>query len=245
MRSGQLDARDVYRCPAKETTMCVAYFTHTDTLCVITSGVPKHIVRSFGRTNSEWRECLRLDVDGYGTTNTNVCCVSALSDGSLVFGVMNSSEELRVLAVDSTHAIQESARIRLPASHRGFDAQLAGGETRLAVVLCTLRVSPDAEERAVALFRVEGNRAEELARCPLREAWRPLFCGDSLLVFGRTADDKSWAVHEFDSRGGRFEPRRVLFSGTDFSFPYGWCVVNGALAALGLENETLTTYSLL
>ena len=50
--------------------------------------------------------------------------------------------------------------IRLPDAHCGFEAQLAAGETRLTVALRT-------PEYAVALFRVAGDRAEELARCPL------------------------------------------------------------------------------
>ena len=95
VRTGQLDARDVYRCFAEEQMWTVAYGAETDTLCVITSsGAKKHIVRSFNRTNSEWCECCRLDVDRYDTEHT--CCVSALGDGRLVFGVMHSSAELRV-----------------------------------------------------------------------------------------------------------------------------------------------------
>ena len=238
VRTGQLDARDVYRCPAEEKMWTVAYSAKTDTLCVITSsGEKKHIVRSFGRTNSEWRECRRLDVDGYDSVNE--CCVSALSDGRLVFGVMRSSAELRVLAVDDSRAVTMSARIRLPAAHRGFDAQLAGGETRLAVAL--------EAEGAVVLFRVAGDRAEELARCAgaLELAYSPLFCGDSLLVRGRNASGSEYAVYAFGSGGGRLERRRELLTGISSGWVVCWLVVNDALVAWELEDDTLTTYSLL
>ena len=91
----------------------------------------------------------------------------------------------------------------------------------------------------MALFRVEGDRAEELARCPLGLAWRSLFCVDSLLMCERSEDGTSFAVHEFGSGGGRFEPRRVLLSDTGSSIPYVWCVVNDALVAWprGASNE--------
>ena len=237
VRTGPLDARDVYCCPAEENMMNVAYSAKTDTLCVITaSEVKKHIVRSFGRTNSEWRECRRLDIDGYDSGER--CCVSALSDGRLVFGVMRSSAELRVLAVDDSRAVTISARIRLPAEHVGFDAQLAGGETRLAVALGT------GAEAAVALFRVAGDRAEELARCALAGAWRPLFCGDSLLVCGRTANGSSMSGYALGKAGWRLERRCELLTDIGNRW-FCWCVVNDALVAWDGQSATLTTYSML
>ena len=234
VRTGQLDARDVYRCPAEETMCNVVYSAKTDTCVITSSGEKEHIVRSFGRTNSEWRECRRLDVDGYDTENA--CCVSALSDGRLVFGVIGSSAELRVLAVDDSRAVTMSARFRLPAAHMGFDAQLAGGETRLAVALGT---------GAVALFRVAGDRAEELARCALEFTCCPLFCGDSLLVRGSSANGSGASVYAFGSGGGRLERRRELLTGIRSNCVVRWRVVNELLVAWGFELNTLTTYSLL
>ena len=233
VRTGQLDARDVYRCAAGECPTGVAYSAHTETLFVATRGNYTHTVRSFARTNAEWRECHRLDLSA--DLNYRVS-LRALSDGSLVFGVEWVSAELQVLAVDDSRAMQTRARIRLPGEHWGFDAQLAAGETRLAVALGT-------PERVVALFRVAGDRAEELARCQLSCCIQPLFCRDSLLALVSTGDGN--VVQELCTGGGRFEPRRVLLSG--FKNFFCWCVVNDSLlAAWRLEDETptLTLYNI-
>ena len=233
VRTGQLDARDVYRCAARESPTGVAYSAHTDTLFVATlCGINTHTVRSFARTNAEWRECHRLDLSANSHPRVSLC---ALSDGSLVFGVIYSSAELQMFAVDDSRAMQTRARIRLPAAHCGFDAQLAAGETRLAVALYT-------PQRVVGFFRVAGDRSEELARCPLECYMRPLFCRDSLLAFVRTSDGN--VVQELGIEGGRLEPRRVLSSLHNF-IGACWCIVNDSLlAAWDLEQDTLTTYSI-
>ena len=84
LRTGQLNERDLFRCPTRERLTDVAYSAHTDTLFVATCG-DSHTVRSLSRTNSEWHQCNRLDLNGY----TLILYVSlrALSDGSFVFGV--------------------------------------------------------------------------------------------------------------------------------------------------------------
>ena len=234
VRTGQLDARDVYRCAAGESLTGVAYSAHTDTLFVATYGKKTHTVRSFARTNAEWRESHRLDLSA---DRYSLVSLRALSDGSLVFGVEYVSAELQMLAVDDSRAMQTRARIQLPGEHWGFDAQLAAGETRLAVAL----ISP---EWVVALFRVAGDRAEELARCPLFCLMPPLFCRDSLLAIVSTGSDGE--VHEFGTGGGRLEPRRVLLSGLKDFIGVRWCVVNDSLlAAWNVEQHTLTTYSIL
>ena len=240
VRSGQLDARDAYRCTSGESLHDVAYVAHKDTLFVATcapSGV--QAVRLLGRTGSEWREFHQLALEGY-TPNTR-SKLRALSDESLVFGVWRSAE-LRVLSADSSHALQTPAQIQFSAAHWGFDVQLAAGEIRLTAAL---RTPTD----AVALFRIAGGRAEALSRYALQAPCQPLFVHDSLLVKGRTADadGKGWQVHALlGSRGGRLEPRGVLLGGRDNgdnSFPV-WCVVNDALAAWLLEPATLALYSM-
>ena len=233
VRTGQLDARDVYRCAAGESPTGVAYSAHTDTLFVASFGINTQTVRSFARTNAEWCECHRLDLSADPHHRVSL---RALSDGSLVFGVEWVSAELQMLAVDDSRAMQTRARIRLPGAHRGFDAQLAAGETRLAVALRT---------DVVALFRVAGDRAVELARCPLRCLMRPLFCRDSLLALVSTGD--GCVVQELCTGGGRLEARRVLLNGLKTSSDVCWCVVNDSLlAAWGLEDETptLTLYNI-
>ena len=236
MRSGQLNARDVYRCAAGERPTGVAYSAHTDTLFVTTRGNNMNTVRSFARTNAEWRECHRLDLSAF--LHPHRVSLRAMSDGNLVFGVQWFSDELQMLAVDDLRAMQTRARIRLPAAHCGFDAQLAAGEMQLAVVLAT-------PEHVVALFRVVGNNAEELARCPLECCLRPLFCRDSLLALVNTGD--GYVVQEFGTGGGRLEPRRVLLSGLKNFIYVCWCVVNDSLlAAWGIEygTPTLTLYNI-
>ena len=230
-------------CAALEFPTGVAYSAHTDTLFVATIRINMHIVctvRSFARTNAEWHECHRLDpyypivgnVNSYYRDSLRV-----LSDGSIVFrfeGLL--SVELQMLAADDSRAMQTRASIRLPSEHCGFDTQLAAGETRLAFALRT-------PERVVALFRVAGERAEELARCPLSCLIRPLFCRDSLLALVSTGDD--YVVLEFGTGGGRLEPRRVHLSGLNNFIC--WYVVNDSLlTARGLEDETtsLTLYNI-
>ena len=228
--TGQLDARDVYRCAAGERPTGVAYSAHTDTLFVATLGINTNTVRSFARTNAEWRECHRLDLSAFPYDRVSL---RAMSDGSLVFGLQHYlSAELQMLAVDDSRTMQTRAPIRLPSEQWGFDAQLAAGETRLAVALRT-------PERVVALFRVAGDRAEELARCPLERSRRPLFCRDSLLALVSTGS--GGVVQEFGTGGGRLEPRRVLLSGLNDSIDVCWCVVNDSLlAAWHLESGTPT-----
>ena len=242
VRTGQLDARDVYRCPAEEQMLNVAYCAHTDTLFVATWGYAPTVsyrVRSLGRTNAEWRECHRLDLSRHKSSYFPDVTLRALSDGSLAFGE-HCSAELQLVAVDDSRAMQTRARIPLPGAHEGFDAQFAAGETRLAVALRT-------PKRAVALFRVAGDRAEELTRCALDCRMRPLFWRDSLLSFVHT-DNGNCVVQELSSGtgGGRLEPRRVLLSGLKDSSNC-WCVVNDSLlAAWDIEREThtLTLYNI-
>lgn len=245
MSTGKLNVLDEYQCPEKETMYNVAYIAHTDTLLIATSGVKGHIFRSFSRAdrNSEWHQCHSFYIEGNNTTK--ICSLSALSEigktmseTRLVFGVWGISTELRVLAVDYLHTIQARTPIQLPGVHYGFDAKLVGDETRLAVALCT-------PEYAVALFRIAGDRAEELAKCRLREAWRPLFYGHSLLVYVRNADGTRCMVQEFDTGGEGLKPRRELLSGLTYSHDVCWCVLNGTLVAWNAEPKTLTTYSIL
>ena len=238
VRTGQLDELDVHRCAAGESLTGVAFSAHTDTLFVATLGNDTHTVRSFARTNAEWRECHRLDLSANPRHRVSL---RALSDGSLVIGVQwfsffVSSAVLQMLAVDDSRAMQTRARIRLPAALFGFDAQLAAGETRLALALYK-------PAKAVALFRVVGDRAEELARCPLECLTRPLFCRDSLLALVSTGSGwtASHVVQELCTEGGRLESRRVLLSGLKNSSDVCWCVVNDSLlASWGLEDDTPT-----
>ena len=89
VRSGQLDARDVYRCPAGENNVRRILCAHRHLRHHLRSGEAHYsLVRP---TNSEWRVCHRLDVDEYKTTFVVLypvwvlceCCVRALSDASL------------------------------------------------------------------------------------------------------------------------------------------------------------------
>ena len=244
VRSGQLNARDVYRCPPDESVASVAYSAHTDTLFVCSAGSTNvqnahgwYIVRSFARTyaDCEWRERYRFG----SSSDSRWYFLRVLSDGRLVLA---DRYGLQLLQVDNKLEIRSRGYIRLPSEAAEFDAKLAGGELWLAAAVET------PAERRVALFRVAGDVAEELSRCPLREPRQPLFWRDSLLVFAHTADVVGgWEVHEFGTGGGRFEPRRVVLSGRNINYGYTpeWCLVNGALVAWNLEHGSLTTYSIL
>ena len=241
VRSGQLDARDVYRCPAVQDPDGVAYCAHTDTFFIATCGGQRHKIISFARENSEseWRECNHIEFSEY---QPYLVSLRALSDGSLVFSVRDYEKELRVLQVDNARAIQPRARVKLPGTHCGVDAKLFGDEMWLAVAIR----SPNA---AVALFRLDGKTtrgAKELSRCAVESAFEPLFCGDNVLVYGRTADNAGWEVHEFGTVVGRLEPRRVILNVPDPQYFHArtLCLGNNELVAWNFEHLTLTVYSL-
>ena len=86
----------------------------------------------------------------------------------------------------------------------------------------------------------KGTRAEELSRCALESVFEPLFCGDSVLVYGRIADNTDWEVHEFGTVGGRLEPRLVILNVLEPKNMYArtWCVENDALVAWNFENSS-------
>ena len=247
VRSSKLDERDVYRGTGGEHLESVAYSAHTDTLFICTRrSKGTHTVCSFASedTDSEWRECQCLEVP----LESARVALRALSDGRVLLANENGALVIEVLSVDESRALQTCAPIRLPGAHAGFDSKLAGvaGETWLAVAR---RRSEPVPEDAVALFRVVGVYAEELSSCPLREPRSPLFCGDSLLVYARTADRNGWRVYEFGTGGGDLEPRRVILSGRDLpatgdSNTPEWCVVKDELVAWNFEHDSLTIYSM-
>ena len=140
-------------------------------------------------------------------------------------------------AVDKLGIMHARNPIKLLGLHFGFDAKLVGNEMRLAVALCT-------PENAVALLSIAEDRVIEIARCPLRETWRPLFFGHSILVLVRAADGSGCVVQEFDTGGKGLKSRRELLSNLIFSHDICWCVVNDTLVAWNAEPKKLTIYSI-
>ena len=253
VRSGRLGARDVFRCPVGEYVESVAYSARTDTLCICTwrAVKSKQIIRSFALTTTDsepaWSEFPPFEVP----TELHWGALRALSDGRLVLGSRYGSDGLRVLQVKrvgSSRAIEQDLFFALNFAHNGFDVQLVKGELLLAVAFEAKE--NEAEGKTVGLFHLNEatKQVKQLAVCPLRAPWMPLFCGNSLLVYARTADAGGWAVHELGIGDERLEWRRVIFDCRDppdtdrwFERPE-WCVAHDALVAWNLQHEELTIH---
>ena len=267
----KLNLHLVYRMCEGENLKDIAYSSENDTLLVVSSDPNKQLItiRSFARTPSEWRQCCSHTMKSKAQENR--CTLRALSDGRLVFGVWGAilvpadsrsrsqqptkttrqeaaaachkesklGDELQVLTLtrDNSRKIQEKTCIKLPASHSGFDAKLVGnrGEMWVAAALWF---------DAVALFRVVGDRVEELFRFKCECPQLPLFYGDNLLVcrWPSLTPSTSADVLELSITEGQIKLLRTLSDLTNYWWT-AWCVVPNGLAAYGYETGKLTLYS--
>ena len=251
--SGQLDALDVFRCSADdEFVQSVAYSAHTDTLFISTGRVGGSLaVRSLARrtgSDTGWCECQRLDVPLFRAV------LRGLSDGVFWSAAHLKADTScwfwRWTARMHFSRVRDSSTCRIDTTRRSTRSSReasCGWQSR-----CTeahdeeqYPPSPSSASKDMAQWR--------FSRCALREPWSPLFYGDNLLVYERTADDddKDWEVLEFAfaTGGGRPEPCRSILSGRDlpdsnWHHPV-WCVANDTLFAYNIEHCTLTSYSIL
>ena len=157
-----------------------------------------------------------------------------LRDGTLLCS-QYGTDGIHVCRAHSDRSLQHCARVALPAKHRGFDAQLAGNERRLAAAL---------SDGSVALFRVDTEPAAlvQLSSVQLAGARIALFCGDSLLVGVATDDDVREAV-SFTTTGGRLQRDRQLIPRDDRLDIYRWCFVEGTLFAWDYKSKELLLFN--
>ena len=238
VRTGRLDARDAYTPPNGERVNDVAYSAESDSLFVATwhvddSGVS---VRSLARrTDGQWSECHRMQLapEGDGGIWLRVLC-----DGTLLC-CQCDTDCIHVCRAHSDRSLQHCARVALPATHIGFDAQLDGNERRLAAAL---------SDGSVALFRVDTEPAAlvQLSRVMLAGAQYALFCGDSLLVGvatdSATGGDMREAV-SYTTTDGRLQRDRQLIPRDDRLDIYRWCFVKGTLFAWDWKSEELLLFN--
>ena len=108
------------------------------------------------RNDSEWREAQRVQIDGMGT----MCC--ALSDSRVLigFGHLYSSPYMELFCVESGPRITLVHRIHVPEDYNWFSAS-CGSDTLVAM-------SYPYTYQSVSVYRLRGDRLEELARIQLK-----------------------------------------------------------------------------
>ena len=234
-------------------------------------------IRSLARPDSAyvWRECppcYTVNNVKSKTVQDNRCTLRALSDGRLVFGVWgavqlppdakksirklptqalatscqtveNPGDVLQVLTLDNSRKIQAKTIVRLPAPHSGFDAKIivVGNASDLLVAAALWFDS-------VALFRMDGDSAQELYRFA-GNPQLPLFfgdAGDKLLVSHWPASTSSTppGVQELSITGGRIELLRALNHINNYWWTT-WCIVPAGIAVWSFDTGQLTVYSTL
>ena len=185
------------------------------------------------RTYGQWSECHRIQLALEGNHNILVY-LRVLRDGTFLCSQFGT-DGIYVCRAHSDRSLQHCARVALPATHRGFDAQLTGNERRLAAALLN---------GSVALFRIDTERAAlvQLSRVILADAQFALFCGDSLLVGVTTDYDMREAV-SFTTTDGRLQRDRQLIPRDDRLDIYSWCFVEGTLFAWDLKSKELLLFN--
>ena len=233
VRTCQLDARDAYTPPIGERVNDVAYNAESDSLFVATSHIvgSEFIVRSFARrTDGQWSECHRMQLPEKEYWSM---CLRVLRDGTL-FCSQCRTDGIHLCRARSDRSLQHCACVSLPATHWGFDAQLAGNERRLAAAL---------SDGSVALFRVVTERAAlvQLSRVMLVGAQYALFCGNSLLV-GVVTGDVREAV-SFTTTDGRLQRDRQLIPRDNRLDICSWCFLEGTLCAWDNKSQELLLFN--
>ena len=244
VRTGRLDARDEYQPPNGERVRDVAYSAESDSLLVATLDDSEVIVRSLARrTDGQWSECHRMQLAREGDKRI---FLHVLRDGTLLCSQWDT-DRIHVCRAHSDRSLQHCARVALPATHVGFDAQLVGNERQLAAAL---------SDGSVALFRIGTEPAAlvPLSRVMLAGARRPLFCGENLLVGVDTGGNVRDTVSFTTTDGGLQRDRQLipcdnrpailrLFSRDDRLDIFNWCFVEGILFAWDWNSQELLLFN--
>ena len=108
---------------------------------------------ALSRSGNEWRETHRLQTEETGRQ----CC--ALSDSRALVGGLNSTY-LELFRVQSGPRVERLHRIRVTEKFRWFSAT-CGSDTLVAMSY--------KEDQSVRVYRLRGDRLEELARTQLKK----------------------------------------------------------------------------
>ena len=230
LQDGTPQLQDVYRGSAHDTSpilFSVCHLSDTDTLlvcsCEIYDGKQADWLVALSRDGNEWREMHRLQTEEKGQQ----CC--ALSDSRVLVGGLNSTV-LELFRVQSGPRVERLHRIRMTEAFRYFSAT-CGSDTLVAMSY--------EKDQSVRVYRLRGDRLEELASTQLMKPWKLLWLADRLLVGEWDAETKSYAVAEWALSGTRLERRRELIDSSAHVWIDRCTAVNNGLAIFDWKNKDL------
>ena len=116
----------------------------------------------------------------------------------------------------------------------------SGGSARRAAATRSWRCR--IEDQSVRVYRLRGDRLEELARTQLKGPCDLLWLADRLLVGEWDAETKSHAVAELALSGTRLERRRELIASSARVYIRRWTAVNNGLAIFEWNKKELLHY---
>lgn len=232
----QLCLKDVYRHSEGESVDDVTYSNELKTLFIATSQNGVSAVRTFDKLpdTSVWKECHRLQT----TTNDLPIVFMRVLGNGMLFCLHLMSEAVYVCRVKADRSMELWKEIDLKEAFKyGFDVQLVGNETRIAVAMA------NEKEKVVVIYRWDGDSLKELTRStPSRQPFFPHFCGDMLLVQEYAGNNKIDFV-SFSHKENGLKRERVVLSEVDRRLPmHGTCYVDGMLAILQVPTRELLLY---
>ena len=233
VRDNAGDLRDVYRAPLdKPSLMSVSHMSDSDTLLLCSGelGPDRKLAYwlvALVRNDSEWREAQRVQTDGMGT----MCC--ALSDSRVLIGDW-SSTNMELFRVESGPRIARVHRIHVPEQYYSFSAT-CGSDTLVAMSY--------ENDNSVSVYRLRGDRLEELARIQLKSPHYLLWLADRLLVADLAREKQTYAVIELEVSDTRLERRRELIATSEDINVSSWCTVNDGIAIFDENSRDILHYS--
>ena len=232
LQDGTPQLQDVYGGSAHDTSpwpLSVCHLSDTDTLLVCSSeaNFEKHWLVALSRSGNEWRETHRLQTEGTGWQ----CC--ELSDLRALVGGWENSTHLELFRVQSGPRVELLHRILVAEEFRWFSAT-CGSDTLVAMSYV--------KDQSVRVYRLRGDRLEELARTQLKGPLRLLWLADRLLVSEWYEVTKSNAVAELVLSGTRLERRRKLIASSTRVNIRRWTAVNNGLAIFEWNKKELLHY---
>ena len=236
------DLRDVYRGPndTSANVYSVCYMSDSDTLLVCSGedGPDRKYVNwlvALIRNGSEWREAHRVQTDFRRSARTGwIDC--ALSDSRVLIGQHNTTY-MELFSVEIGPHIARVHRIHVPEEYYWFSATCSS-DTLVAMSYPFL-------DQSVRVYRLRGDRLEELARIQLKWPNKLLWVDDRLLVADLDNDKKSHAIIELEVSDTRLECRRELIATCENLNVNRLCAVNDGLAIFDYNSKDILHYSFL
>ena len=233
------DVRDVYRGSAQDTSPDVRSVCHMRDLdallvysyeCGPNNDFPSYWLVALSRRGcgGEWCEAHRVP-----TLYASLTC--ALSDSRVLLGQFNS-KYLELFRVQSGPRIAHENCIRVPEDQKYicFSATCgSGGDTHVAMSY---------EDESVRVFRLVGDRLDEMARIRLEKPELLLWVASRLLVEAPSREYSG--VVELELRGTQLERRAELIAGTHNFTVDRWCAMDDGLLVYNHNSKELLHYSL-